>query len=48
MKNYDMKSYNELSIAVIVLSSILTLIEAFSGLYNVDEIELFYLKTSLK
>lgn len=46
--NDYLKSYNQLSIAVIVLSSILTLIEAFSGLYKVDEIEIFYLKSSLK
>ena len=46
--NDYLRSYNRLSIAVIVLSSILTLIEAFSGLYKVDEIESFYLKSSLK
>ena len=46
--NDYLKSYNNLSISVIVLSSILTLIEAFAGLYKVDEIEHFYLKNSLR
>lgn len=46
--NDFLRSYNNLSIAVIILSSILTLVEAFFELYNVNEIESFYLKSSIK
>ena len=46
--NDYLNSYNNLSISVIVLSSILTLIEAFSEIYNVNDIKSFYLKSSLR
>ena len=46
--NDYLKSYNIYSISIIIFSSILTLIEAFFELYDIQNIKNFYLKSSIK
>jgi len=46
--NDYLKSYNIYSILIIIFSSTLTLIEAFFELYNIQNIQNFYLKSSIK
>ena len=46
--NDYLKKFNNLSIYVIILSSILTLIEAFTELYDINDLENKYIKSSIK